>query len=380
MPVQGWTDPTSGPSEGGGSPPAGLRDSYSGSSHVTPSAHSHLLPVSQTTYDGVASGGRGTITGGAASLLEALEAQRRPLSTMDDIRDATSALAALIPIRVEVDVDLNSSQPIGNGDAVIAYCLHVLGPLQPCTTANALNLLEDLLLDDTEGGPLRCTAIHCADLDFRETGLLMGDGRGGLRSATDTSVFQSNNFLDLMGSPIPASFEGKRGDGAASRLECGRRVLTFLRNLVEVQVTSLTTLHFTRCFFSPHSMGHALPLPLASLHRLYFEGCALTPAHVEALIYFARQSDVIQADQYGASFNTSRPVHKSFAVLEELQLSGPLTQESVLELLSFLEGQQELQDREVKLRLVRLPMTLVRCALHHPFIKGNASLIKVSER
>ena len=186
----------------------------------------------------------------------------------------TQGLAPYLPLRVEMELDLNSSSSLSaiRGDAVssttpaptaVPLCAHVLGPVQPAPTAAALRLLEDLLIEDCDHNRLCINALHCADLDLRgvavggeetldlarRSGSTSGIEEGNLRA-------QSNAFLDLLVSPVTANARRTAGASPGGKLEGGvastalsaaaatTHVVTFLNNFVKGRGPQLTTLHF----------------------------------------------------------------------------------------------------------------------------------------
>ncbi|CAG9577211.1 conserved hypothetical protein [Leishmania major strain Friedlin] len=331
-----------------------------------------------------------------AIALAALEASRKPLQTLEQISAALTMCAPYLPLRVEVEADLNSSTPIpALGTAamraeadlapttsttipamtVVPLYLHVLGPLLPCPTAQALRTLEDILLEDCDGSRLPLCALHCADLDLRR--LRMGEDSDDACPAIAAAVqrAQSDAFLDLLLSPT--------SDAHASCTATASQLLAFVRRIVSTRGAQLTTLHFTRCYVAPHDVGQSIPLPLATLRWLRFEHCSLTPAHVAALVALARQQDALASSKVGEArgvggLSSSR--RRSFGVLEELQLSGCLTPECISELLDYVEEQQQCSeegDQEVALRLLCVPSSVVRAARAHPFVQANGSRISV---
>ncbi|KAG5475012.1 hypothetical protein CUR178_04462 [Leishmania enriettii] len=328
--------------------------------------------------------------------LEDVEAGRQPLRTLEQISEALSMCGPHLPFRVEVETDLASSTPIPSVDteampaerdsasarstpaptpATVPLHLHVLGPLLPCPTAKALRTLEDILLEDCDGSQLSLRALHCADLDLRR--MRIGEENDGARPGTAAAMqrAQSDAFLDHLVSPA--------ADEYSSSIATVSQVLGFLKRIVAARAAQITTLHFTRCYFVPHDVGQSIPLPLATVRRLRFEHCSLTPAHVDALLALARQQDALASSQLaeargvsGSSFRRNR----SFGVLEELQLSGSVTPERISELLDYVEAQQ--QNREggsqgAILRQLCVPSSVVRAAKAHPFVQANSSHIVV---
>lgn len=331
-----------------------------------------------------------------AMALAALEASRKPLQTLEQISVALTMCAPYLPLRVEVEADLNSSTPIpavgtaampAETDsasttsttipalAAVPLYLHVLGPLLPCPTAQALRTLEDILLEDCDGSRLPLCALHCADLDLRR--LRMGEDSDDARPAIAAAAqrAQSDAFLDLLLSPT--------SDAHSSCTVTASQLLAFVRRIVSTRGAQLTTLHFTRCYVAPHDVGQSIPLPLATLRRLRFEHCSLTPAHVAALVALARQQDALASSKVGEArgvggLSSSR--RRSFGVLEELQLSGSLTPECISEFLDYVEEQQQCSEeggQEVALRLLCVPSSVVRAASAHPFVQANCSRISV---
>ncbi|CBZ28473.1 conserved hypothetical protein [Leishmania mexicana MHOM/GT/2001/U1103] len=331
-----------------------------------------------------------------AMALAALEASRKPLQTLEQISASLTMYAPYLPLRVEVEADLNSWMPIlavrtaakpAETDSasttstiipaltVVPLYLHVLGPLLPCPSAQALRTLEDILLEDCDGSRLPLSALHCADLDLRR--LKMGEDSDYARPtmAAAAQQAQSDAFLDLFLSPT--SEEHSSCTATASQL------LAFVRRIVAARGAHLTTLHFTRCYVAPHDVGQSIPLPLATVRRLRFEHCSLTPAHVAALVALARQQDALASSKFAESRGVgglSSPRSRSFGVLEELQLSGSLTPECISELLDYVEEQQQCSEgggQEVALRLLCVPSSVVRAASAHPFVQANGSRISV---
>lgn len=343
-----------------------------------------------------------------AMTMDALEAARQPLRSLEQLSFFLGRLAPYLPLRVEMELDLNSSSSLSaiRGDAVssttpaptaVPLCAHVLGPVQPAPTAAALRLLEDLLIEDCDHNRLCINALHCADLDLRgvavggeetldlarRSGSTSGIEEGNLRA-------QSNAFLDLLVSPVTANARRTAGASPGGKLEGGvastalsaaaatTHVVTFLNNFVKGRGPQLTTLHFTRCFVVPHDMSRFVPLPLRTIRRLRYEHCSLTPAHIDALLTLARNEDSEPRNVgRGAAGCVSRP----FGMLEELQLSGPLTSECIAELLDYIEEQQlavtEGSNTAVALRQVVLPSALVRVAKEHSFIQAHSHRICV---
>lgn len=390
-----------------------------------------------------------------AMALHALESSRQSLRSLEQLTSVLARLAPYLPLRVEVELDINSSStllpavPPGQSTSsaaagaaatasptspaappAISLCVHVLGPLQSCSTPAALRLLEDIFLEDCDTHRLNLNALHCADVDLRNVvagvdesplGLmgrpnssgLSGNGSGIRDSpgAEDGRLrAHSNAYLDLLVSPVTraeagrtaansysrdgrAGESGVRDDTGLSAAAAARHVLAFLSNFVKGRGTQLTTLHFTRCFMVPHDMGRLVPLPLRTVRRLRYEHCALTPAHVDALLMLARQQDGER--RRNGSGNSSSGVDGgggrggvsatrgavSFGVLEELQLSGPLTSECVAELLDYVEDQQlavtEGSGAPVALRQLVVPSALVRAVREHPFVQANYQRLSV---
>jgi hypothetical protein len=359
-----------------------------------------------------------------ATAMHALEASRQSLSSLEQLSSVLSRLAPYLPLRVEAELDLNSScaLPCGNttlqgADApsptapaasAILLCVHVLGPLQPCRTAAALRLLEDVLLEDCDCTRMCINALHCADLDLRgvalgadeaprlagPTGssLSTGDEEGRGRGGGGRLRAPSNAYLDYLVSPTTEEGQGsvglpsrnnlKGGGSAGSTLSAAAtatHVLAFLKNFAKGRGPQLTTLHFTRCFAAPHDMGRFVPLPLHTIRRLGYEHCYLTPAHIDALLMLARQQDAERRSSGQTS--AGRRVEVSFGVLEELQLSGPLTSECIAELLDFIEEQQlavvEGSNAHAALRQLLLPSALVRAAKEHPFVQASYQRVRV---
>ncbi|KAK7200961.1 hypothetical protein NESM_000155400 [Novymonas esmeraldas] len=334
-------------------------------------------------------------THAVAAVLHSLEALRQPLHTLEQLSATLAACAPHLPLRVEVETDLNSATAIPAAaspvetttvDAApatppslsaallpaVPLCVHVLGPVQACPTAQALRTLEDVLLEDCDGSRLSLCALHCADLDLRRA-TAGEDGDEPRRPATAAVLrARSNPFLDLLGSPAVEVDVGAFAAAAAVP-----PVLVFVQHLVAARSAQLTTLHFTRCHVAPHDMGRALPLPLATVRRLRFEQCSLTPAHLDALVALARHQDVVSTTRHS----------RSFGVLEELQLSGAMTPECISGLLDYVEEQQEQQQqllhgasgciRSISLRQVHVPTTVVRAAREHPLVRANEGRIAV---
>ncbi|KAG5500431.1 hypothetical protein JKF63_03524 [Porcisia hertigi] len=333
-----------------------------------------------------------------AMVLKTLEESRQPLCTLNGISDALAMCAPYLPLRVEVETDLNSAAPSIAGVVEAAPAetdsaslaattasalrtvplnLHVLGPLLPCPTTQALQTLEDILLEDRDRNLLPLCALHCADLDLR--GVKGGEDDDADRQpiAALAARPQSNAFLDLLVS--------QASDAHSISTAVLSHVLTFLKHLVTARSTQFTTLHFTRCYVAPHDVGRSIPLPLAAVRRLRFEHCSLTPAHVDALLVLARQQDALALSRLvetrGVNCLQVRSI-RSFGVLEELQLSGSLTLECITELLDFVEEQQQCGGgrggvQPVALQQLCLPLSVVRAAKAHPFIQANRIRISV---
>lgn len=369
--------------------------------------------VAQVCNSGGAEGGLSTDAEDAhnpyalSMAMHALETGRRPLHTLEQVSSALTTFAPYLPLRVEAEVDLNSASalpaegvasPSSPTAPAVPLCLHVLGPVQSCPTAAALRILEDVLLEDCDQGRLCMNALHCADLDVRgvapgsddaagpspaRTGRLGGaeEGRAGM---------QSNAFLDLLLSPVVADARSPAGtrnarspvssnSGALTVTTASTHVLAFLSAVVRGRGPQLTTMHFTRCFVAPHDMARFVPLPLGTLRRLRYEHCSLTPAHIDALLTVARYQDAERRSSARGSVGARDA--RSFSVLEELQLSGPLTVECVSELLDYVEEQQlqavEGSGGAVSLHQLILPSALVRAAKEHPFVRANYQRISV---
>ncbi|KPA85416.1 hypothetical protein ABB37_01724 [Leptomonas pyrrhocoris] len=346
-----------------------------------------------------------------AMAMDALETSRQPLRTLEQLSSMLSGLAPYLPLRVETELDLNSSSalpaerassslgtgsPTTSAAPVVPLCVHVLGPVQSCPTAAALRILEDVLLEDCDHNKMCITALHCADLDMR--GITLGmEERPNLAGRQDNIVeaeegrlrVQSNAFLDLLVSPTAADTRtftqrtmlGDHANNSAvtdlTAAVASTHILTFLKNFVTGRGSPLATFHFTRCFVVPHDMGRFVPLPLRAVRRLRYEQCSLTPAHIDALLTLARHQDGEKHD--GARGSARRSV--AFGVLEELQLSGPLTSECISELLDYIEEQQlsvtEGSSTPVALHQLILPNALVRAAKEHPFVQANYQRISV---
>ncbi|KAG5474344.1 hypothetical protein LSCM1_03124 [Leishmania martiniquensis] len=331
-----------------------------------------------------------------ALALEEMEASRQPLRTLEQISAALTTCGPYLPFRVEVETDLASATPSPAPDTEampaardsaskrstpaptlprVPLSLHVLGPLLPCPTAKALRALEDILLEDCDGSLLPLCALHCADLDLRR--VRMGedgdDARPGIATLLQRS--QSNPFLDLLVSPTTNDYAGT--------IATVSQVLDFLKRLVAARAAQLTTLHFTRCYFVPHDVGQSIPLPLATVRRLRFEHCPLTPAHVDALLALARQQDALAPSQLGEAHGVSSSPSRrslSFGALEELQLSGSVTPECISELLDYVEEQQQKRNgggQGVTLRQLCVPSSVVCAAKAHPFVQANGTHVVV---
>lgn len=346
-----------------------------------------------------------------AMAMDVLEASRQSLRTLDHLSSALIHFAPYLPLRVETEVDLNSSSalpavtshssgasPTTPASPALPLCVHVLGPVQSCPTAVALRILEDVLLEDCDHSKICISALHCADLDLRgvtvgndeasslagRSSSLAGPGEGRLR-------MQSNAFLDLLVSPTSKdarrSAEAVARDGATNgssntaaltAAAASSHVLAFLDTIVKGRGPQLTTLHFTRCFVAPHDLARFVPLPLRTVRRLRYEHCALTPAHIDALLTHARHQD---AERRDAELGSGGKRTAAFGALEELQLSGPLTPECISELLDYIEEQQLYvtagSGSSVALHQLILPTTLVRAAKEHPFLQANYQRMSV---
>ncbi|GET90026.1 hypothetical protein, conserved [Leishmania tarentolae] len=331
-----------------------------------------------------------------AMALAALEARRKPLRTLEEISAALTMCAPYLPLRVEVEADLNSSAPISPvatgamlaetelpstpstrtpASPSVPLYLHVLGPLLSCPTAQGLRTLEGILLEDCDESRLPLCALHCADLDLRRSRM---DDDSVVTCPTNASAApraQSNAFLDLLLSPT--------SEAHTSCTASVSQLLAFMRRIVATRCAQLTTLRFTRCCVSPHDVGQSIPLPLATLRRLRFEHCSLTPAHVAAILALARQQDALASSKVweARGLRGSWSSHKrSFGILEELQLSGSLTPECITELLDYVEEQQTCREdggQKVSFRLLCVPSSVVCAASAHPFVQANGSHISV---
>lgn len=385
------------------------------------------------THAAAGTGGDGNSPYAVALALSGLEGSRQPLHTLDQLSAALARCAPYLPIRVEVEADLNSSntaiaaalsaaaatstaaaapaaaEAAASADPpALPLCVHVLGPVHACPTYPALRTLEDMLLEDCDGRRLCVNALHCADLDLRRAGEGGADGAtsaaaaamGAATSLTAAAVHKarSNAFLDLLVSPTADPYAttttaggGSGGAAAADGEKCAvaavAQTLAFVKHLVAAHAAQLTTLHFTRCYVVPHDMGRALPLPLAAVRRLSFEHCALTPAHIDALLAVARQQDALTSSRLAETRPAAGAAtrhHRAFAALEELQLSGALTPECVSELLDYIEEQQSSYGetgssrRGLALRRVSVPSAVVRAAREHPFVQASGGRIHVS--
>lgn len=102
---------------------------------------------------------------------------------------------------------------------------------------------------------------------------------------------------------------------------------------------------------------HSSPLPTASLsvlplHRLLVEQCALTAVHIDELLWMTRQRRAFLSP--AAPLSVVRQCC-FFALLEELQLSGPLTQDCVEKLLRAIQEEAELLESAARTARSFLP-------------------------
>ncbi|XQJ28341.1 hypothetical protein NXY56_004363 [Leishmania guyanensis] len=328
--------------------------------------------------------------------LNALEASRQPLRTLEQISAALTACAPYLPLRVEVEPDLSSTMLIPTVDTeatpakadlaskqpatistspAVPLDVHILGPLLPCRTPQALRTLEDILLEDCEGSRLPFCALHCADLDLRRVRVGEDSDYAPPTIAASVQRAPSDPSLDLLVSPTTEAY--------SSCTAIVSQVLDFLKHLVAARAAQLTTLHFTRCYVVPHDLGQSIPLPLATVRRLRFEHCSLTPAHVGALLELARQQDALASSKLAEAcgvIGLSSHRSRSFGALEELQLSGSLTSECIAELLDYVEEQQQYRKADgeaIALRALCVPSSVVRTTRTHPFVQANGSRISV---
>ncbi|KAG8343930.1 hypothetical protein ERJ75_001179900 [Trypanosoma vivax] len=288
-------------------------------------------------------------------ILSILEDERVPLKTFQQLAMFLERVSAYLPVRVEAEKDINwgGNQPALRFPSMCHVCLQVLGPIRCTSQAAVLGLLEDILLEDCVATSVSITSIHFADIIFspETAGTLHGSTLSG-----------SSAYLDVLPSLGSASAHssGAVVNDEALMKECNDRLCAFAKNMLE-SCAHIRAVSFTRCSFSPSDLGRGLRLPLTQLRRLRFEKCPLTVSHIDALLRLARatnrQSSGAMALQY----------------LEELQLCGSLTDESVGMLLSYFSD--ELLGDQASLISLRLPTPLVHATRTHRILERYPHLV-----
>ncbi|ORC89694.1 uncharacterized protein TM35_000112280 [Trypanosoma theileri] len=278
-----------------------------------------------------------------ADVVRAIQSERSPLRSVDQLVALLERCAEYLPVRVEVEIEEEEIQThIQTQDSSVAVCVSVLGPLRPAPHAAVLAVLEDVLLEDCDPTALRIAALHVADIPFA------GD------AVPTAPRAESNGHLDVL---PPLRHSNTDEPHAAAR------VAAFAKNLLNGGA-HINAVRLTRCSFTPSDLGRGLRLPVMHLRQLIFEKCPLTAAHVDALVRLARAE------------NKRSSGGRAHQCLVELQVSGSLTEESVNALLSYFHD--DLMDTLVSLRVLRLPSLWLPVARKHPLLEQRPFILVTS--
>ncbi|CCD15508.1 unnamed protein product [Trypanosoma congolense IL3000] len=290
------------------------------------------------------------------SIMHALEDEREAIHTLEQLCTVLERISEYSPVRVEAELDGRGS---GDTDSSVHVplchiCLQVFGPIRLTPHSAVLSLLEDILLEDCVPSSLQISSIHFADVAFSS------EAATALQSTTQTDGDADLDVLPAFGFPTTRRGGLDTGDNKELRKECIERFCVFAKNILECY-NHTTSVRLTRCSFTPGDLGRGLKLPLLHLRCLYFEKCPLSAAHIDALLRMAK----------AASRQSSRA--QAFQWLEELQLSGSLTEESVSAVLSYFYD--ELLECEVSLVSLRVPSLWLRVARSHPLLERQPMLV-----
>lgn len=308
--------------------------------------------------DHLAPGSGGVPEASTNDIIRAVENDRGMLHTTEQLSAVLERLAEYLPIRVEVELDERGPRGDTSSNCFLHHlCLQILGPVRTTPHSALLGLLEDILLEDCVPTSLRISSIHFADVSFSV------EPAPGMQSTEEANNVVSFDALPIFGFTTTRVASGDVAENEKVKKECTERFCAFAKNMLECY-SHTTSVRLTRCCFTPSDLGRWLKLPLLQLRRLYFEKCPLTAAHLDALIRLARAT----SRQSGRG--------QAFQRLEELQLSGSLTEESVAAVLSYFSD--ELLDGEFALVSLRLPSLWLRVAQSHPILERQPSLIVTS--
>lgn len=306
------------------------------------------------------------------AFMHQIESARAPIRTIAELTSLLERCRSYLPIGLQVELDgymnahtrhadesrqasFASASTTASTTPTMHFCLHVLGPLHILPTSSILSVLEDVLLDDCDAEVLSLSSIRCSDLDLSRQNRM--SRRRAVRG--DGVDMRNNNNVNNKSSGSSDEEDNSDADGANGELqvlekECHTRLLVFVTNVMRTRERELSTVWFTRCMFRPPDMGNTFPLNVRHVRRLLFEQCPLAAAHVEMFLYLAQQS--------------STPDRGSFAALQELQLSGSLTEECVADVLDYFDD--EMQTKPL-LRVLRLPVMVCRSIRKHHFLQSH---------